>query len=200
MPLTALPDATRQRIADLDAYYQAEVLSGTGEFACRSASACETSALGRPRVGFYPAQGISVGDAYDLREDGSTLRVLVVAMESGQPRSHVTVAQRSAEVQLLVEAPWKRWNQHMRGVAFALQLAFGQQPSTSDEARWLSVDGKPTHVLHAYAMTNLLLCSAVNIGTKASRSTPVMRRNCLRHLRPPSPSSNRPSSFPRASP
>jgi uracil-DNA glycosylase len=38
------------------------------------------------------------------------------------------------------------------------------------------------HVLDAYAMANLLLCSAVAEGKTTSKATPAMRRNCAGHL------------------
>ena len=39
------------------------------------------------------------------------------------------------------------------------------------------------HLFEAYAMANLMMCSAVATGTMHSRSTGMMRGSCARHLR-----------------
>jgi hypothetical protein len=44
-------------------------------------------------------------------------------------------------------------------------------------------DGSSAHLFDAYAMINLLLCSAVDHGTAKSRATGIMRKSCSRHLR-----------------
>ena len=172
--------ATRRRLAALDAYYSAAVLDGD-RFVCASAAACEASAA-KPGVGFYEAQGSAVGPRYDVWEDGVPTRVLVVPMETGRPRTRVSVEERTAEVQVLAQRPWRRWNPHMRGVGLALRLAFGRGLGDDDEGLHLPTVEGPVHLLDAYAMANLLLCGAVQVGTVNSRSTRVMRRNCSRHL------------------
>jgi hypothetical protein len=70
----------------------------------------------------------------------------------------------------------------MRGVTFALLLAFGL-PVDEDIEHIRFDDGSRAHLFDAYAMTNLLLCSAVDEGTAKSRSTGIMRKSCSRHLR-----------------
>ena len=94
----------------------------------------------------------------------------------------MTVPQRTAEVRQLVGEPWRSWNPHMRGVGLALRLAFGGDLGDDDRGLHLQTSDGPVHVLDAYAMANLLLCSAVQLGTVRSRSTPTMRRNCAPHL------------------
>lgn len=172
--------ATRRRLAALHAYYSAAVLDGD-RFVCSSAAACETSAA-KPGVGFYEAQGSAVGPWYDVWEDGVPTRVLVVPMETGRPRTRVSVEERTAEVQVLAQRRWRQWNPHMRGVGLALRLAFGRGLGEDEDGLHLPTPDGPIHLLDAYAMANLLLCSAVQLGTVNSRSTPVMRRNCSRHL------------------
>jgi hypothetical protein len=175
--MTTDPAATAARLAELDAYYSRVVLSGAGEFVCPAAVSCETSALRHADVGFYEAQGSAVSPHYDVRDGGVPLRVLVVPMETGLPRSRVTIEERTAEVLALTEKPWRQWNSHMRGVGLALRLAFGAPLGDDDEGVLLATPDGTVHMLTAYAMANLLLCSAVTVGTKASRSTPTMRRN-----------------------
>lgn len=182
-PVTRLqtdPARTAQRLAALDAYYSRAVLDD-GRFVCRHADACGGSA-DKPGVGFYEAQGSSLGPHYDVSEDGVPTRVLIVAMETGRKRSRVTIEQRTAEVRDVVNRPWSQWNPHMRGVGLALRLAFGHDLGADEAGLHLRTPDGPVHVIDAYAMANLLLCSAVQLDTVNSRSTPTMRRNCAPHL------------------
>jgi len=177
---TTDPVATSRRLAALDAYYSAAVLNGD-HFVCSSATACESSAA-KPGLGFFEAQGSSVSPHYDVAEDGRATRVLVVPMETGRERSRVSIEERTAEILQLRDRPWRQWNPHMRGVGLALRLAFGRGAAEDPEGLTLPTPAGPVHVLEAYAMANLLLCSAVELATVNSRSTPVMRSNCARHL------------------
>lgn len=172
--------ATARRLAALDAYYSAAVLNGD-RFVCSAAAACESSAA-KPGLGFFEAQGSSVSPHYDVTEDGRATRVLVVPMETGRERSRVSIRERTAEILQLRDRPWRQWNPHMRGVGLALRLAFGRGAAEDPEGLTLPTAEGPVHVLEAYAMANLLLCSAVQLDTVNSRSTPVMRSNCARHL------------------
>ncbi len=115
-----------------------------------------------------------------MLEDGRPTRVLVVPMETGRERSRVSIEERTAEVLQLGDKPWRQWNPHMRGAGLALRLAFGRGAAEDPEGLTLPTADGP--VLEAYAMANLLLCSAVQLDTVNSRSTPVMRSNCARHL------------------
>lgn len=110
---TTDPQATRRRLAALDAYYSAAVLDGD-RFVCASAAACEASAA-KPGVGFDEAPGSAVGSRYDVWEDGLPTRVLVVPMETGRPRTRVSVEEWTAGVQLLAGRSWHQWNPHLRG-------------------------------------------------------------------------------------
>jgi hypothetical protein len=121
-----------------------------------------------------------VGPCYDLHADGKPYRVLVLPMETGEPKQHRTVEQRTKDVLDAGRATFRERNQHMQGVTFALRLAFGL-PVDEDIERIQFEDGSSAHLFEAYAMTNLLLCSAV-IGTQ-SKATGTMKASCSRHLR-----------------
>ena len=154
--------ATARRLAALDAYYSAAVLNGD-HFICSTASACESSAA-KPGLGFFEAQGSSVSPHYDVVEDGRPVRVLLVPMETGRESRRVSIEERTAEVLALRDKPWRQWNPHMRGVGLALRLAFGRGAAEDPEGLLLPTPDGPVHVLEAYAMANLLLCSAVQLS------------------------------------
>lgn len=64
-------------------------------------------------------------------------------------------------------------------LASSVRLTFLAAP----KAEYLQfTDGTAAQLFSCFAMTNLLLCSAVAAGTMSSRSTAVMRANCARHL------------------
>ncbi len=64
-------------------------------FCCRHHDDCRASATAtRPGVSFYAGQLSYVGRHYDTEVDGGPFRVLVVPMETGRAREHVTIAQR----------------------------------------------------------------------------------------------------------
>lgn len=173
--------ASRQRTARLESYLSASVWNPRDGFVCKSASGCHSSA---EKVGasFYEAQGHMVGPCFDTRVDGTAHRVVVLPMETGEPKQHRTVKQRTQDVLDSGNLTFGQRNQHMRGVTFALRLAFGL-PVEADTEQIHFDDGSTAHLFDAYAMTNLLLCSAVDHGTAKSRATGIMRKSCSRHLR-----------------
>lgn len=174
-PLSA---AARRR--QLDAYMSAHVLADEG-FVCRHQDSCKRSALRQPGVAYHEGQLSYVGPHYDLRCGGRDLRVLVVPMENGGPPGHVSLDERSRQVRIRIRDSFSSRNPHMRGVTLALQLAFGLPLGTSD-GEWLQSTIGPIHILDGYAMANLLLCSAVVVGTTTSKATSTMRANCVEHL------------------
>lgn len=175
--------SSQQRKSALSEYYALHVDNPTKGFVCTSGSACETSALKRAGTAFHPAQGSSVGAHYDMTDDDQPIRVLVVPMETGRARSHVSIDERTTEVLDVIGRPFRQRNPHMRGVTIALRLALGHSLDEDPEGEWITaVNGQRFHVLQAYAMANLLLCSAVKLGTPNSRSTSVMRSQCSRHM------------------
>lgn len=174
--------ASAARKRELEAYLADQVWNGASGFRCTSAFMCRPSAEKRGAA-FYEAQGHMVGPAYDLTVDGRQFRVLIIAMETGETKQHRTVEQRTNDVLKAAEDGFRQRNPHMRGVTFALRLAFGL-PVGDDQAEHLDLaDGSQVRLLEAYAMANLLLCSAVVEGTANSRSTGIMRASCSRHMR-----------------
>lgn len=178
--------ASAGRIAGLQDYLAAHVLDTRGSFICSSARSCKASAQRRPGTAFLEAQGHSVGPAYDLAtETGVPFRVLVIPMEVGgsNPENHHrTVEQRTRDILASGGLPFRARNPHMKGVTFALRLAFGL-PVDDDAAEHLHfIDGTTAQLFSCFAMTNLLMCSAVAAGTMSSRSNSVMRANCSRHM------------------
>jgi hypothetical protein len=123
-----------------------------------------------------------VGPCYDLHVGGNPYRVLVLPMETGEPKQHRTVEQRTKDVLDSGLLAFGQRNQHMQGVTFALRLAFGLAVD-EDIERIQFDDGSSAHLFEAYAMTNLLLCSAVVPGTFKSAATGIMRKSCSRHMR-----------------
>lgn len=178
--------ASTVRVAALQDYLAAHVLDTRGSFICSSARSCKTSAQRRPDTAFLEAQGHSVGPAYDMAtETGAPFRVLVIPMEVGgsnPDNHHRTVEQRTQDLLISGSLPFRARNPHMKGVTFALRLAFGL-PVGDEAAEHLHfIDGTTAQLFSCFAMTNLLMCSAVATGTMSSRSNSVMRANCSRHM------------------
>lgn len=173
--------ASDRRKADLESYLSANVWNPHDGFVCESAVSCRSSAE-KAGASFYEAQGHMIGPCYDTRVDGNPHRVVVLPMETGEPKQHRTVEQRTQDVLDSGKLTFGQRNQHMRGVTFALRLAFGFGVDVDTEHIQFA-DGSSSHLFDAYAMTNLLLCSAVDHGTAKSRATGIMRNSCSRHLR-----------------
>lgn len=180
MDLVSDPSAAAARRQLLESYMNARVLGEDG-FVCRHQDACKESALRQPGVAYHEGQLSYVGPHYDLQCGGRDLRLLVVPMENGGPPGHVSLDERSRQVRVRIRDSFRSRNPHMRGVTLALQLAFGLPLGTS-EGEWLPSSIGPIHILDAYAMANLLLCSAVVANTTTSKATPTMRANCAEHL------------------
>lgn len=180
---------TLERAASLMTYFDHEVLQ-KGEVVCRSLEECRHSATHdpanrqRPDVSFAGGQLPHVGAHYDLSEAGAAIRILIVAMETGRPDVGVSMARRRLQLSASSDLPMTRRNPHMQGVTNALRLLVGRSPGTDRLGEFIDVRGEneSVHLFDAYAMTNLRLCSAFKTSTTDSRGTPVMSRNCLRHL------------------
>ncbi len=179
---------SNQRAEKLQSYLTKQVWDPTTrkswpDFICESKKECKASAK-RRGAAFYEAQGYGVGPCYDLsKDDGVPFRVLIVPMEAGGGGKYGSIAQRRAEPL----KPCPERNPHMKGVTFALQLAFGLPVTCSDdpEGEMLHFTNRvqPAHLFECYAMANSTLCSAVaTAGGRAGRGTAVMRKNCARHL------------------
>jgi hypothetical protein len=170
-----------RRKAHLESYLSENVWNPRLGFVCRSAQVCHSSA-DKCGASFYEAQGHMIGPCYDMHVSGKPYRVVVLPMETGEPKQHRTVDQRTQDVLDSGRLTFRQRNPHMKGVTFALRLAFGF-PVDEDVERIQFDDGSTAHFFEAYAMTNLLLCSAVDEGTMKSRSTSAMRQSCSRHMR-----------------
>jgi hypothetical protein len=164
--ITTEPKVTRRRRAKLEAYFAENVLDGK-RFVCTSCPTCRASALRRPGTSFRKGQLSYLGEHYDTSEDGVPLRILVIPMETGRQRQKVSMTERAPEIRKRIAGGR---NPHMAGTALALRLAFGQPLGADRAAETIAID-PPVHVFEAYAMANLLLCSAVE-----------MRAACVRHL------------------
>lgn len=81
---------TQQRKAELEKYFNENVLSEKGEFICRHYEECKRLRSGQ----FYAGQLHHVGDYYDLAKDGKPLRIAVIGMSYGDSRANVTMAYR----------------------------------------------------------------------------------------------------------
>ena len=174
-------EASNRRKARLESYLSDEVWNPRHGFICQSGPDCHSSAA-KCGASFYEAQGHMVGPYYDMEVGGRPFRVVVLPMETGEPKQHRTIDQRTKDVLDSAELSFGQRNPHMKGVTFALRLAFGL-PVDEDVEHIRLDDGSRVHLFETYAMTNLLLCSAVDEGTMKSRSTSIMRRSCARHMR-----------------
>jgi hypothetical protein len=172
---------SEQRKARLESYLAASVWNPREGFICKSAMMCRSSAE-KGGASFYEAQSHMIGGCYDTQVDGKPYRVVVLPMETGEAKQHRTVEQRTQDVLDSGRLTFRQRNQHMKGVTFALRLAFGL-PVDADTEHLQFDDGSRAHLFETYAMTNLLLCSAVDEGTANSRGTGIMRKSCSRHLR-----------------
>ncbi|MBX4170944.1 hypothetical protein HBA53_23795 (plasmid) [Rhodococcus pyridinivorans] len=182
------PERTRQRIADLDEYMTRSVY-GTDGFVCRSATSC-SSAAATKGADFYEGQLSHVGLHYDMFEDGSPLRVLVLGLEMGRPDRHVSLEARRLQQDEAIRMKFGTRHAHMLGTTSALRVAFGR-PLGADRAGELlslSNDPVPQHVMQCYALVNKRLCSAVRPVDSAkgrrfqAAGVPSMDRACLPHL------------------
>lgn len=183
------PNATIRRVRRLAEYMSDSVLDDEKAFKCSSFRSCKESTEAKRGVRFFEGQLSHVGLHYDTTVDGAPFRVLIVPLDAGNERSRVSLVERRDEqVRVRIGESWRDHNPHMRGVALALRLAFGGQVGIDSEGEWLKTAAGRVHVFDAFAMANLTLCSAivpreksVSSGTK-SRTTAIMRRNCLSHL------------------
>lgn len=175
--------ATARRRAALQAYFAENVLDGN-RFVCAHEQACR-SAAARAGGRFWAGQLSYLGSHYDLIDDGVPLRVLIVPMDVGRGPSGVAMELRAEQIRQRIPQTFRQRNPHMRGVTLALRLAFGNSLDEDPAGEFIVTNTGAVHVLDAYAMANLLLCSAVagrtgtqSLGTKL----PVMKNNCRPHL------------------
>lgn len=172
-------EATRSRIARLDAYLRREVLDRT-RFLCGHEAACRASVSG---CLFHPGQMSHVGTRYDAVVDGVPLRVAVIGMSYGTTDEYVSLDARR-EIVLGVARPGRSLNPHMRGTILALRAAFGLSTDDFNIANeYLGPPEPEYHLFNAFALVNCILCSARKAGDgKKDYGSHGMRTNCRRHL------------------
>lgn len=195
--------ATDTRRALFNNYMAGEVANTESGLVCRSAGLCIESAANEGAE-FYGGQLGHIGRSVDISTNDKVLRLLVVGQEFGRKPdslpiagratgSHdvVTVEQRHADlVDLRGGQSFNERNAHMRGTSLAvrtvLEAVLGMQdPGTrTDRAGedFRDTLGEPFHMFDAFALTNMLLCSANPPGSTKGVPTTSMRHNCRRHL------------------
>lgn len=161
--------------------YMDEHVSDGADFHCAMEPACRASL--DPGLVFSAGQLSYVGPYYDISDAGYPLRVLIVGMDTGRTHENVSLDERRHQIFERVPERFSQRNPHMRGTTLALRLLFGRDPATDRDGELLPLDrSRAMHVLEAYAMANLRLCSATSDGSTASRGTATMSRNCMKHL------------------
>lgn len=175
------PELTQLRIEELDAYMRENVDDGT-RLVCSQAAKCR----GSIETGgtFYEGQGTHVGEHYDMSEDGVEWRVMVIGMETGRGDEHVSIAERTADQDRAIRMTFNQRHPHMRGTTSVLRSAFGREYGADRAGELLDLDGQDTvaHLMNAYALVNLRLCSATKGNGYRSAASSVLSRNCFPHL------------------
>jgi hypothetical protein len=173
--------ATSDRYSALERYCDENVLSVGGEFRCTSEQVCRASVpCGQA---FAEGQLSYVGTHYDVLIERVPFRALVVGMDTGVLDARVTLNRRRDQIERSIGAGFKHRNAHMRGTTLAMRCLLGSHDWANTDAEWIDVAGERVHVLTAYAMANVRLCTAAIPGSRRSHGTPTMTDNCLRHLR-----------------
>jgi hypothetical protein len=172
----------------MDEHVLASTCGDGGEFRCASYEECRASAADRT---YYEGQLSHVGEHYDLSDGDAPLRIVVVGQEYGHPPARVGLPGRRQMIltgfgrgrSYYAGDGLPARNPHMRGTTTALRLLTGG-PLGPDRAGELLdlASGERVHLFDAFALVNVLLCSAVRPDTTTGRSSAAMRRNCLRHF------------------
>ncbi len=194
-PLRAQPELTTRRLHRLRAYMTKEVLAPEG-FCCSNEGQCSASIRAGDR--FYKGTLSHVGKHYDLSLGGRPLRVVVVGQEDGlyspvgdRKREGVSLEERYHRIHDLSGLQYRYYadgthparSPHMRGTTSALRILFGKGEGFDWEGEFIeAADGERFHVFDAFALVNLLLCSAGPPSSSRGRSTSTMRLKCLRHF------------------
>lgn len=175
------PELTQLRIEELDSYMREFVDDGT-ELVCARAGSCRQSVKAGNHL--YEGQGTHVGPHYDMYEDGVEWRVMVIGMETGRGDQHVSNAQRTADQNIAIRMAFNQRHGHMRGTTSALRVAFGGKfgADRAGELLDLTDQGEVIHVMNAYALVNMRLCSATKGKSVSSAASRTMTNNCFPHL------------------
>jgi hypothetical protein len=190
------PVTTRNRIRRLRRYV-ADNLLDQGDFVCSAYGACSSSC--KPDDAFREGTMSHVGRRFDLRMDGKSLRIVVVAQESGWPKypklahltSRVSLEDRYQQIhdgtglgrRYYTEPGHAGRNPHMRGTTSALRVIFGKELGTDHRDEFVRpAHGKPFHLFDGFALVNRLLCSAGPPQSSQGRPTRQMLMNCGTHF------------------
>ncbi|MCS3880609.1 hypothetical protein GII30_19425 [Gordonia amarae] len=181
MPFTSDPELTQLRVEELDAYMREHVDDGE-RLVCARAAGCRSSI--EPGGNFYEGQGTHVGAHYDLTEDGVDWRVMVIGMETGRGDEHVSIAERTADQNRAISMTFNQRHAHMRGTTSVLRTAFGREYGADRAGELLDLrnQGEVVHLMNAYALVNLRLCSATKGTGYRSAASSILSSNCFPHL------------------
>ena len=139
-----------------------------------------------------------MGRHYDLARGDAPVRVMVMGQEYGRDVQHVSLSTRHAMIaeesgrarRFQREGSHPARNPHMRGTTTILRAVLGAGPGADYDGEFLQVEDQAVHLFEAFALVNVLLCSAIvtDDGAKrgyraAGRSTSVIQQNCRPHLR-----------------
>lgn len=174
---------------------EVNVLAPEG-FCCSSEAECKRSI--RPGDRFFEGTLSHVGHHYDVTLGDKPLRVVAVGQEDGLysplgPRktSGVTLAERYEAIhgqgglrcRYYADGTHPARSIHMRGTTSALRVLFGKGLGADwDDEFVVAEGGDRFHLFDAFALVNVLLCSAGPPGSSSGRSSRTMRRNCMRHF------------------
>ena len=191
IPFASRPSNTISRVAELDRYMSANVLSAN-DFVCLRGGECQASHHGT----FFEGQLHHIGAHYDLEVAGRPFRIAVVGQEYGNgpakvsriARTRTVVADTGLEKRFRTDGRHPARNPHMRGTTSVLRLLFGAGLGSDFEGEFLTLPAERVHIFDAFALTNFLLCSAIaagqsTTGSKRGRSSRTMQRNCSTHFR-----------------
>ena len=156
--------------------YSVESIDNGTDLVCTFANRCKASTKGRGE--FAPGQLSHVGSSYDLEVGGHPLRILVVPMQTARDEHHVTMDQRTEQIDSAKPTSARSFPRtpHMDGTAIALKVLLGMDPEADDEVE------PGLHVFDCFAMTNATHCTNV-IDGKTGVGTREMYELCTRHMR-----------------
>ena len=177
--VTTEPHVTERRQTELNQYYACEVMRD-GSFLCKHYETCRESHCGP----FFEGQVHYVGGHFDAAVNRVPMRVVIVGQEYGHGPALTDATTRRSMIQGSAHAPrgFADRNPHMKGTTHALRILFGLPPGEDQAGEVLDVGGSGVHLFDAFALVNVLLCSATD-GTTRGQATDTMLTNCSHHFR-----------------